>query len=64
MENQKEVNKTSSEVTIYRSLVSEITIYLSSILESEKGMEVHVSRKCWKVCKESQKVLDILKWVI
>ena len=41
MENQEEVSKMSSEVAIYRSSVSEITIYSSPMSESEKGMEVH-----------------------
>ena len=63
MENQAEVSETSLEVTIYKSLVSEITIYRSLMSESGKGMGVHVSGKYWKVHKESQRVLDVFKWI-
>ena len=53
MENQKEISKTSLKVAIYGSLMSEITIYKSPMLEFGKEMEVHVSRMYQEVCKES-----------
>ena len=63
MENYKEISKTSLKVTIYRSSVSEITIYRSLMLESGKGTEVYVSRKYQEVREDSQRVSDILEWV-
>ena len=45
MENQEEISKMSLKVAIYGSSVLEITIYKSLMLESEKRMEVHVSKR-------------------
>ena len=45
------------EVTIYRSLMLEITIYGSPMSESEKGTEVYD----WKVLEGSRKFLKVLE---
>ena len=40
--------------------MSEITIYGSPMLESEKGTEV----RNWKVLEGSQKISKVLEWVM
>ena len=57
MENQEEISKMGAEVTMYRSPVSEITIYSSPMLESKKGMEV----RNWKVLESTQRFPKVLE---